>query len=121
MSTEPASGLLDSTTPRPFSQFMIEQRKGGLHGEISEKLQELVAAVVEHEKAGTLTLTVTVKPAGNGTNQYVVTDEVKVKAPEAARGASLFFADGRGNLSRSDPRQPELPLREASNVREAQA
>lgn len=97
---------------KPFSQFLIEQRGGALHGELSEKLQELVAAVAEHDKGGTLSLTITVKPAGTGTSMYVVADEVKVKTPLGERGASLFFADGEGNLSRSDPRQPELPLRE---------
>lgn len=122
MSTESTDELLDGT-PKPFSQFLIEQRAGGLHSEVSEKLQTLVAAVAEHGKAGALTLTISVKPVDGSVGQYVVSDDVKVKAPEPARGASLFFADDVGNLSRSDPRQPELPLREVpaapSTIREA--
>lgn len=98
---------------KPFGQFLLEQRDGGLHSELSEALQELVAAVAEHGKGGTLTLTVKVGPLkGAMYGQLVVLDEVKVKAPEGERGASLFFEDGSGNLSRSNPRQPELPLRE---------
>lgn len=98
--------------PHPFTQFLVEQRQGGLHGDLSESLQQLVAAVEEHGKAGTLTLTIRVTPTSKGASTYFVTDDVKVKKPEADRGASLFFSDGHGNLSRTDPRQPELPLRE---------
>lgn len=108
---------------KPFSQFLVEQRRGGLHGELSDRLQEVVAAVAEHQKPGSLTLTLKIKPAEKGIGQYVVTDEIRAKAPEGARGASLFFADDHGNLSRDDPRQPELPLREVpaadQSIREA--
>lgn len=111
------------TTTKPFGQFLLEQRNGALHGELSDRLREVVEGVVQHGKAGALTLLVTVKPSGVGA-QFLVTDEVRVKVPEADRGASLFFADQRGNLSRSDPRQPELPLREVMTsepeVREVQ-
>ncbi|HXO86917.1 MAG TPA: hypothetical protein VN803_15450 [Gemmatimonadales bacterium] len=109
---EKTGEVIESTIPKPFSQFLVEQRSGGMHGELSDKLQELVAAVAQHDKAGTLTLTVSVKPIDGRPGQYIVVDDVKVKAPEAPRGSSLFFADDHGNLSRSDPRQPELPLRE---------
>lgn len=116
MKVDPQTGEVLDEAPKPFSQFLIEQRGGGLHGEVSEKLQTLVAAVAEHGKAGTLTLTISVKPVEGNLGQYVVSDDVKVKAPEPARGASLFFADDVGNLSRSDPRQPELPLREVPSA-----
>lgn len=103
-----------SGDPRPFNQWLLEQRGGSLHGELSDRMQELVAAVAIEGKTGSLTITIKVSPAAAGTNQFVVTDDVKVKSPEPERGASLFFADPAGNLSRSDPRQPELPLREAT-------
>lgn len=110
-------GALVAAT-KPFGQFLLEQRNGALHGELSDRLREMVEAVVQHRKAGTLTITITVKPLSSA-GQYLVADEVKSKAPEADRGASLFFADGRGNLSRTDPRQPELPLREVPESAEA--
>lgn len=97
---------------RPFAEFLQEQRKGAAHVEVSEALNELVAAVVEHRKGGTLTLKISVKPAGKGTGNVVeVTDKISVAAPEAERGGAIFFADGNANLSRSNPDQPELPLR----------
>lgn len=103
-------GELVSAT-KPFGQFLLEQRNGGLHGELSDALRELVEAVAQHGKAGSLTLTVKVSPT-KSFGQFEVVDEVKAKLPEPERGGSLFFADDRGNLSRTNPHQPELPLRE---------
>ena len=91
---------------KPFAAFLQEQRRGGLHGELSESLQELVRAVEEHRKAGTLTLTVKVAPFGDGT--VAITDKVALKAPEGERGSGIFFTDEEGNLHRSDPRQQEI-------------
>lgn len=112
MNVDPATGEVLDASPKPFSQFLVEQRQGGLHSELSEKLSELVAAVAEHGKPGSLTLQISVKPIKESLDQYLVIDDVKIKAPSGERAASLFFADSRGNLSRSDPRQPQLPLRE---------
>ena len=103
---------VSSENDKPFSQFLMEQRGGGMHGELSEKLREVVAAVVEHGKAGQMILTIKVTPLKAAEGQYVVVDDVKCKTPEGDRGASLYFADEDGNLSRSNPSQPELPLRE---------
>lgn len=122
MPPEPAAAVADSTTTateipstKPFGTFLQEHRKQGLHNEASEGLQELVSAVGEHKKQGTLTLTVTVKP-GEVDGTFVITDKVAVKAPEAERPASIFYSDDRGNLSRRDPRQAEIPgVRDASD------
>ena len=100
-------------TRKPFAAFVQEQRNGGLHGELSEALTKLVAAVGEIEKKGTLVLTLTVTPNRDG-QTVVVTDKVKVTLPESERGAAIYFFDEEGNLSRQNPRQIELPLREAS-------
>ncbi|HEY3021859.1 MAG TPA: hypothetical protein VGJ32_16790 [Solirubrobacteraceae bacterium] len=101
--------MSDDVTRRPFASWLQDQRGGGLHGELSDALAELVAAVREHDKGGSLTLTVKVAPNGES---VMVSDDVKVTPPKPARGASLFFADHQGNLSRRNPAQPELPLRE---------
>jgi len=95
---------------RPFAAWLQEHRKGGLHAELSERLAEVAAAVVFHQEAGQLTLTVKLKPNKDGVSMQI-TDEIKSKVPEPDRGAAIFFADSRGNLSRNDPRQEALPLR----------
>lgn len=96
---------------KPFAAFVQEQRNGGLHGELSDALAELVGAVLEHEKSGTLILTVKVESSKDGST-VIVTDKVALKVPEGNRGAAIYFVDADGNLSRRDPRQLEMPLRE---------
>lgn len=102
---------------RPFAEFLHEHRKGAAHVEMSESLNELVAAVVELGKPGDLTLKITVAPAAKGAGNVVkVTDKVSLKAPEADRPGAIFFADSNANLSRSNPDQPELPLRAVADA-----
>lgn len=100
---------------RPFAAFLQETRGGALHAELSEGLAELVHACLEHEGAGSLTLKIRVAPNRDGLS-VTVTDDVAIKAPQGDRGAALFFADRRGNLSRRNPAQPELPLREITTT-----
>jgi len=104
-------------TARPFMDLLREHRNGLTHDELSDALQELVAAVAEERKAGTLTLKITVKPQGDGA--VMVMDEVKVVPPKKTKGGSLFFVTPENNLQRQDPRQADLPLRAISGGEEA--
>lgn len=103
--------MSDDGPRKPFAAFVQEQRGGGLHGELSDGLAELVTAVRDLGKAGSLVLTVKVTPNKDGAT-VTVTDKVKVSMPEAERGAAIFFVDEGGNLSRRNPNQQELPLKE---------
>ncbi len=96
---------------KPFAAFLQEQRRGGLHGELTDRLAEVVQAVQEHGKPGSLTLKLSIKPNGDGTTM-TVSDDISCKTPEPERGAAIFFADDDGNLLRHDPRQLEIPVRE---------
>jgi hypothetical protein len=111
-------------TRKPFAAFIQEQRGGGLHGELSHELANLVNAVQETQKPGTLTLTLKVAPNKDGVT-VTVSDKIKAAVPEADRGAAIFFVQGDGNLVRRDPRQTELPLRvvdkETGEVRDLDA
>lgn len=100
---------------KPFAAFVQEQRNGGLHGELSDKLAALVLAALEHGKAGALQLTIKVKPNADGIT-VTVTDAVKATLPEGDRGAAIYFVDEEGNLSRRNPAQIELPLREVERA-----
>lgn len=95
---------------RPFVQFLLETREGLLHSELSEGLATVVQSVSEHDKTGTLTLTLSIGPS-KVKGAVEISDKVAFKPAEPDKDAALFFADGKGNLSRRDPRQPELPLR----------
>lgn len=103
--------MSDLKQRRPFAAFVQEQRNGGLHSELSDALTELVTAARETGRAGTITLSIKVAP--NKDNSTVtVSDKVKVTLPEPERGAGIFFFDDEGNLTRSNPNQTSLPLRE---------
>ena len=99
--------------PRPFTQFLQEQRKGGLHEDLSAKLAEVVQAVMEHGKVGSVTVQLKIKPVGDG--QVQIFDVVKVAAPEGEKAPSIFYTDQHGNVSRTDPRQTEMPLRKVGD------
>lgn len=96
---------------KSFAIFIQDQRAGALHNELSDGLAEVVQRVIDLNKAGSLSLNLKVVPAGKGQAAVFITDEVKVKPPED-RQAFMYFTDGHGNISRSNPNQPELPLRE---------
>lgn len=95
----------DGPQTKPFAMFLQEQ-PDGVHSEASEKLQDLVNAVRQEGRAGTLTLTVQVKPQKRTVQ---VTTNVKVSAPQPVSDPAVWFVDKAGNLTRRDPDQPELP------------
>jgi hypothetical protein len=99
-------------TIRPFGAWLHEQRDGGLHDEVSEALNALVQAVQATGKGGEVVLKVKVKPAARAHDVVIVSDEVAVKLPQFDREEALFFVDKNANLSRKNPIQPDLPLRE---------
>ena len=89
---------------RPFSDFLREQSKGRSHNELGEGLVDLVARVQDTGKKGSMTYIVTVEPT-KGTDALTISDEIRLKLPEFARPASLFYADDDNNLRRDDPQQ----------------
>ncbi len=93
---------------RPFNEWLIDQRTGALNLELSVGLNSLAKAVETTGKAGSLTLKLTLKPAGKDTaGALVVSDVVTLKAPES-HPEVFFFVDDDDNLVRSNPRQ--LPM-----------
>jgi hypothetical protein len=110
---EPEAGSEQERQPeiRPFNQWLLEQRGGLLHGELTETLAEVAAAVLEHEKAGSVTLKITVTP-NEGMDVVFISDDVAKKVPQPPRGAMAFHTDQHGNLTRNNPRQQQIPLRD---------
>ena len=98
----------------PFAQVLQQVARGAAHNKLSELLADLAAAVHEHQKAGTLTIAVKIEPT-KGTETLTVMVTSTMKAPQATE-ASIFFSDETGNLTRHDPRQLSLPLRDASGL-----
>lgn len=100
---------------KPFADWLQEQRNGLAASELADALNAVVEAVADHGKVGKLTLTVSVKPATKAAQgMVIISDAIKVALPEPDRAESLFFVDVNNNLSRNDPRQQKLPLRDVS-------
>lgn len=96
---------------RPYADLLREHRGGLTHEELSDALRDLVIAVAEEGKAGSLTFTVKIKPMGKGDGLEISAD-IKSKPPAKTPGVSIFFATPDGALVREDPRQKNLELRE---------
>jgi hypothetical protein len=93
---------------QPFPVTLAAVRKGQLLNELTERLAEVVAGVVQFEKAGELHLKLKVKPAAENSEMIVITDEIVVKVPVADRPPTWFFATEDGGLARESPTQESL-------------
>jgi ribosomal protein S28E/S33 len=97
----------------PFSQQLAFLSKGCLDEELTELLSEVVKAVRETGKTGSLTLTLKVQMLNNrDENAVKITPAVKSKLPELAPYETIMFSTGDGDLLRDDPNQRKLPLEE---------
>jgi hypothetical protein len=82
-------------------------------------MQQLVNAVKDTHRAGSMTITLKVGRHKSG--RIEIDDTVKVKMPEPERDASIFFADDAGNLSKDDPNQDVIPGIRIANPNEGRA
>lgn len=96
---------------RPILETFREIRKGAFLDEAALRLQELVNAVTLTGKGGSLTLKLSVQPAGRGrVTTVVVGDQITLALPQPDREVTIFFPTPDGALSRSDPQQMPLGL-----------
>lgn len=89
-----------------FTQMLEKMNGGSTLQRLNEQLTDVVKAVSETNKQGTLTLKLKISP--NGDNGITIEEDVATKLPQPSSGKSLFFTDGTGDLLRSDPRQSEM-------------
>ena len=98
-----------------FTDMLARHRKGIAAGEASRKLGEAIQAARDTGAKAEVVLKVTLNP---GTDDQMRVDiQVGHKLPQQKLPGALFWVTDDGTLATSDPRQPELPLREV--VREA--
>lgn len=93
-----------------FPKLLSELDHGLAQDDASEKLTELVRAVREHVKPGSLTLKLKIVPAGNG-QLMTITYDIKADLPKPDKEATLLFATENGRLQRDNPEQQTLNLR----------
>lgn len=102
-----AKAAKDTEEYGDFAAFISSSRPK-TNAELSEELNKLVAAVRDTGKAGSIQLTIVVKPLDGGVSVLSVNDQIKVKRPERNREASIAYPDHNNNLSRRDP--SSMPL-----------
>ena len=110
---------MSETAPPPtrtFTQFVGEVEDGRLHGDLSEALRDLIGKLHEAsgrggKAAGSLAVTFAFK-FDDGIVEVVA--DYKAKAPQMARGRSIFWATPDNNLTRRNPSQPDLPFRDVN-------
>lgn len=92
-------------------EFLSFQRTGTLLADIGSEVSALAQAVRDTGKKGTLTVTLTISPAGRSLGgQIKIEDKIVAKPPRPDVADTLMYVDREGKLSRRDPRQPILPL-----------
>lgn len=105
---------------RTFIDLLRELNEGSVHDQLSAELQALTEAVARHRKAGTLTLTIAIKPSTANAFAYFVAHDIKVKAPAPDKQSDLMFINDDNKLQRKHPKQNEIPgLRAVGDKAEA--
>jgi hypothetical protein len=87
------------------SELIAEFGHGSLDDKLTAAINEVVAAVLLNEKPGAVTLKLGFAEKGGG----VIISTTVTTTPSKGKSEAFYFADEEGNLSRRDPRQPELP------------
>lgn len=97
---------------RLITDILREIRKGRPVEEATIALNDVVKAVDETGKSGSVTIVLKISPAKHGGPEKTIVAEVKAKKPIAEIAPAVFFSDDEGDLHRVDPRQEEMPLGE---------
>ena len=106
---------------RLITDVLRDIRRGRPVEEATSALADVVRAVDETGRAGSVTITLTVKPARHGGPEKTLIADVKAKKPIAEIAPAVFFSDVDGDLHRVDPRQEEMPLGEAGATSRSKA
>lgn len=91
---------------RPITDMLREHRNGRLVDHMTDRLAEVVAAVRETGKSGSITLKLTISPSkGDEADAIEVIPNVSAKMPEKDLAKALFYADESNSLVRESPTQ----------------
>lgn len=119
-----ADSTPDNGAIRSFGQFLQALQEGSLHGDLTAKLQEITATLnnVRAEEGGTpkARIAIAIEFALDKFGKMAVAADFTVKLPVPARGKTDFFTTADNHLSRRNPRQMELGLRDATPARAAE-
>jgi len=109
MSKNKSEVVITGDINNSFIDALQQFRSGESIHELSEGLQKLVLAVMDREKKGSITYTLTIHPRGNA---VILTDKIDVKLPEEKREEKVFFANDDGTIQMQNPAQRNLEFKE---------
>lgn len=96
----------------PFSQQIAYMNQGCTDADLAERLAEVVKAVVETGKQGTISLQLKVSVQKTKAGEQIkLTPIVSSKKPEMPIGDTIMFPTYDGDLLREDPNQRSLDLK----------
>jgi hypothetical protein len=100
----------DGVQIRPALEVLSRLRQGRVMDMLSVELNRVVSGVKDcnANKAGTVTLTLTVSPVMKQNNAVFIQAKVTGKAPEDPPDSDLLFYDDDGNLHTRDPNQRDI-------------
>lgn len=98
------------STHRPdlFTNTLNTMDFGITAEELSNELANVLQAVRDTGRKGTLALKLTIKPESIQTGQISITPDISSNPPQIARERSMLFMTPDNNLQREDPRQKSL-------------
>ena len=92
-----------------FDEWVREHSRGTLNEDMTAAIRNVVQAVTDLDKKGTVVLKLTIEPAGRHGRTVAIGGEVEEKPPAPAPELSVYFPDEKGGLHRNDPYQERLP------------
>lgn len=97
----------DTQPDDDFAVFLVQHSRGEAHEQISTEFRDLLAAVQEHGRKGSLTIKLTVEPPKGHVDgaPLLVAVESDLKAPKPIAPPAMYFVDHDGRATRNDPRQ----------------
>ena len=96
-------------------RFLAPLSEGEIVPDLTNKIHEVVRAVRDTGKAGTIKLSLKISPCEGSDRQVVVNADIDAKTPQMARPMSIYFTDENGGLHRQDPRQMGFDFSEEKN------
>ncbi len=90
--------------PRLFTDILREHRNGKLVERLTEQFGELLEAIQDTDKAGAITLKLTVTPSKGDDGTFEIVPKVSLTIPQSDLPKALFYSDGLGGLVREPPR-----------------
>lgn len=87
---------------------VVADARGNVLSTASGELRQLIEAIKETGKKGSITLTLAITPEDGDNDAISIDTTIKVTAPKRPNPKSIFFIDKDNGLSRQDPRQAEM-------------